>query len=264
MIPPIDLVLTDIDGTLVPEGTDEFPEKLWTLIPALAARGIRFATASGRNYSSQEKLFAPVREQMMFLCENGTVLYDGRGNLLDKSVMDRDLVAYLFEQVMACPGAEILLGAAYGSYACPKSEAFLHLVRDLKHTSVTVVRSMEEVREDICKVSALCPAGPEALNARFQKYGAPRCQTTYSADHWFDFCQRGKAEGVKSLLDRLGVDPARVMYFGDSFNDLGALRLVGHPWVRDTSAPALRDEFPNQTADVAATLEAMLRMGAAK
>ena len=44
-------------------------------IRELHRRGILFCPASGRQYTSLRKLFAPVADCCVFLCENGGVIY---------------------------------------------------------------------------------------------------------------------------------------------------------------------------------------------
>ncbi len=74
----IRLIATDLDGTLLePDGT--LPDGIFDVIEALNALGIRFAAASGRQFSNVKRLFAPVADHMDFLCENGALcVVDGQ------------------------------------------------------------------------------------------------------------------------------------------------------------------------------------------
>ena len=56
----IKLIVTDIDGTLVPDGSNTVNPKLYDQILRLRAAGIQFAAASGRQWHSIERLFEPV------------------------------------------------------------------------------------------------------------------------------------------------------------------------------------------------------------
>ena len=56
----IKLVVSDIDGTLVPEGTHNINPELFSVILELKNRGIQFAAASGRHWSSVDKAFTPI------------------------------------------------------------------------------------------------------------------------------------------------------------------------------------------------------------
>ena len=71
----IRLVCSDLDGTLLQYGKKELEGEIFDQIRALHDRGILFCPASGRQYTSLRKLFAPVADCCIFLCENGGVIY---------------------------------------------------------------------------------------------------------------------------------------------------------------------------------------------
>ena len=53
----IRLIVSDIDGTLVPEGGTYVNPEYMTVIRALLDRGVRFAAASGRQAASIDAVF---------------------------------------------------------------------------------------------------------------------------------------------------------------------------------------------------------------
>lgn len=71
----IKLICSDIDGTLLQYGKKELESEIFEQIRELHRRGILFCPASGRQYTSLRKLFAPVADCCVFLCENGGVIY---------------------------------------------------------------------------------------------------------------------------------------------------------------------------------------------
>lgn len=71
----IKLICSDIDGTLLQYGRKELEGEIFEQIRELHRRGILFCPASGRQYTSMRKLFAPVADCCVFLCENGGVIY---------------------------------------------------------------------------------------------------------------------------------------------------------------------------------------------
>ena len=56
----IRLICSDIDGTLLQYGKKELEDEIFEQIRELHRRGILFCPASGRQYTSLRKLFAPV------------------------------------------------------------------------------------------------------------------------------------------------------------------------------------------------------------
>ena len=99
----IRLIASDIDGTLLHGDQTEIDPRVFAEIDRLAAKGIRFCPASGRQYSSLRRLFKPVADQLYYVCENGAVVF-GPGNpgpLLAKTSMDRTLAEELCRDILA-------------------------------------------------------------------------------------------------------------------------------------------------------------------
>lgn len=86
----IKMVCSDLDGTLLQYGKKLIEGEIFDEIRALHDRGILFCPASGRQYTSLRKLFAPVADDCIYLCENGAVVYRG-GKVIAKTPMPRAL-----------------------------------------------------------------------------------------------------------------------------------------------------------------------------
>ena len=82
------LIVSDIDGTLLPYGATELDAGLFPLIARLRRQGVLFCPASGRQFHSLRQLFAPVAEELGFLCENGAIIY-GPGAEEDAPVLSK-------------------------------------------------------------------------------------------------------------------------------------------------------------------------------
>ncbi len=66
----IKLIASDVDGTLVEDGTFRLNPEYYDVIKELDRRGILFVAASGRQYSSMKRLFSPVLNHMDFISES--------------------------------------------------------------------------------------------------------------------------------------------------------------------------------------------------
>ena len=71
----IRLICSDIDGTLLQYGRKELEGEIFEQIRELHRRGILFCPASGRQYTSLRKLFAPVADCSVFLCETACAFF---------------------------------------------------------------------------------------------------------------------------------------------------------------------------------------------
>ena len=163
----IRLIASDIDGTLLQNGATEIPPEIFDHIHRLEKKGILFCPASGRQYTSLRRLFAPVADQVPFLCENGAVVYGpgSPGPILSKTVMDRRLAEELCAGILALPETEVLISGADVSYLCPKAPDLEDQIRWFLGNRTAVLPAPADVPEDIIKVSAYCPNGIEAAKA---------------------------------------------------------------------------------------------------
>ena len=84
----IHLIASDIDGTLLQGGQTRLDPALFDVIERLEQHGIRFAAASGRQYTNLRRLFAPVADKIDYICENGSLVISD-GSVLYKQVIDR-------------------------------------------------------------------------------------------------------------------------------------------------------------------------------
>ena len=56
-----------------------------------------------------------------------------------------------------------------------------------------------------------------------------------------------KGIGVRSICKTLDIALAGVMAFGDNYNDVSMLDIVGVPYIMDGAAAPLREKYPNHT-----------------
>ena len=67
----IKLIVADSDGTLAEDGACSLNPELLELILQLKEQGIYFVAASGRNVSSMERIFEPIRDKIFYIAGNG-------------------------------------------------------------------------------------------------------------------------------------------------------------------------------------------------
>ena len=255
----IRLVACDIDGTLLHGSETEIHPGIFDEIRRLAGLGIAFCPTSGRQYTSLRKLFAPVADELYYICENGAVIF-GPGNpgpVLDKVEMDRALCMELCRDILAVPGCEIQISGSDRSYLCPKGPEIVTIMRDIVGNNVTILASPEETPEPIVKVAAYNPAGAEFIRDALDARWSGRFRTAVSGAAWFDFNSTDKGGGLRRLCARLGVGLGEVLAFGDSGNDLPMLRAAGTAYIMSSAAPSLLALFPRRCSDVEQVLKGL-------
>lgn len=252
----ISLIACDIDGTLLRDGQTAPDPELFPQIRRLAEKGIRFCPASGRQYHSLRLLFAPVADDLLYICENGGSVYDRDQALYHHRIPRQEALA-LIRDILATPECEVLISGPDMSYLCTDNREYVEFFSKLTHNNITLVQDVEEVPDPIIKVSAYRKAGAAPLDKPFREKWGDRFQVAVSGFPWLDFNQSDKGTGLDVVCRRLGISPENVAAFGDNYNDVPILTKVGHPWLMENAAEELLRRFPNHCAGVVDILKTL-------
>ena len=104
----IRLVASDLDGTLLLNGSQKLNPEIFDLIRELNKAGIVFVAASGRQYPNLKRLFAPVADEIAYIAENGAlVLYQDQ--VLSRKTIDRNLGREILTAIQERDQCEICL-----------------------------------------------------------------------------------------------------------------------------------------------------------
>lgn len=253
----IKMICSDLDGTLLQYGRKTLEPEVFTLIEQLADRGILFCPASGRQYTSQKKLFAPVADRCAFLCENGGVLYK-EDVCIGKTPMPRALAEEIARDLWERSDGqgEVMLSGQNCAYLMERGLGMLDRIRFIGN-QYKIIRNPSDVPEEIVKVSVYLHEGVEKYADRF----VPRWQEVNCAvagPYWIDTTLANKGTGVQKLCEVLGVAPEEVLAFGDNYNDTAMLDLVGTPYIMDSAAAPLRERYPRHTPRPEDVMRALL------
>ena len=164
--------------------------------------------------------------------------------------MERERALALAHQIMDIPACEVLISGVNTSYLCPKKRDVVDHIRYFVGNNLAILPTVEDMPEDIVKVSAYCPQGAVEV----QPVLGPKWENTFhhaiAGEAWLDFNLANKGTGLRQLCKALDVKPEEVMAFGDNFNDLPMLEAAGCPYIMDNAAPELRAKFPNHCRSV--------------
>ena len=90
----IKLVASDMDGTLLNE-QGNIPSHFWEIEKNLEEKQILFCAASGRQYFNLELLFSSIKNNTIFLAENGALVIFRDKVLFENSMSKKDLKEWL-------------------------------------------------------------------------------------------------------------------------------------------------------------------------
>lgn len=249
----IKLVVSDVDGTLVPDGTFDINPEIYDVIRELKARGITFVAASGRQYASLRRLFAPVADDIYYITDNGGFVRDSCGNPWQKNPMDKELVNALVEDAWKIPEVDIMLCGMNYAYVNREDGFLFKWMRDDYQYDVKAEADLTKVDDDIVKVSLYHPVDAEtAVKEWFYDKWKDETLIASAGVYWMD-CIRAdinKGTSLKLIMDKMGISRDEVMVFGDNINDLGMLACAKYSYAIGSA----RDEVKQAAAYVADTM----------
>jgi len=221
----IKLIASDIDGTLVPDGTSEIDKRMYDVIKRLKAHGIIFAGASGRQFASMVRLFAPVSEDIYYITEGGTVVRNTK-KVFKKNVINRNLLFQMVADIKKLKDCDIMLSGLDTAYCEDKSEMF-YWMRDSYRFNIEVIGDFEtHLTDEIVKLSIYHKDNAEAIvNEWFTDKWKDRFKIASAGIMWMDVTglTADKGSSLKVLQEQLGITKEETMAFGDNLNDLGLL-----------------------------------------
>ena len=247
----IQLVASDIDGTLLLNGAKALDSEIFKLIRELHKKGILFMAASGREYTNLHNLFAPVADDIAFLCLNGCLTFY-QNECISKEIMDTTVARKLIITIQNDPNAEVLVSGEKTCYITPKNQSYYdHLTTKVKN-HVTVVDDLLNIPEPHTKISAYFKDG---VNKHYQHYTDIFDQditVQIGGKCWLDCAPKGvnKSTGFLKLLAYLNIPTENTVMFGDNDNDKQILQTCGYPISMETAVPSIYKLFPTHVNSV--------------
>ncbi|WP_223362613.1 HAD family hydrolase [Sporolactobacillus terrae] len=226
------LIATDMDSTLL-TSTSELPPDFERYVLKLRELGVDFAIASGRPLYTLSDIFSNLKEDMVFICDNGG-LVSYKGKILFNSLIDvsayQKMIRFVEDET---DGVAILCGldSAYISKKNEQYKSFLYTY----YTKITVVEDMRKLAVKADKFTIYFPgAGSKAHYDRiFKPQFVKEFSVVISGTLWIDIMNKGidKGKAMKRLGDYMHIDSSQMMAFGDTYNDAEMLQSVKYSYI---------------------------------
>ncbi|WP_307738643.1 HAD-IIB family hydrolase [uncultured Parolsenella sp.] len=258
----IRLVATDLDGTLLSGGIKRVRPEAFPLIERVCDAGALFLAASGRQYASLRRLFAPVADRIGYLCENGALVV-WQGETLVRVVMPRDIALAVCHMAMDTPHCEFIASGERCAYVLSGNQPFYDHLTKVVGNDVETVEKPEDIPEPLVKVAfQVRPEKNEEVRQDFERRFGDTCKVVTSGTEWIDVLMNGvnKGSALAVLGLVLAMPLADMAAFGDAENDREMLGAVGHPYLMDPCAPTMLDLAPRcqRSTSVEGELEHLL------
>lgn len=218
----IKLIVSDIDGTLVPTGGRLPSPELTKILTKYLDAGTVIALASGRPLSGLINLFPTLKSRLVYVCCNGAYIVQGSKTIsISPLASGRDFKALI----------RILRGLHY-NFMVDTTETTLmetSVSDEVYHTitesgiQVKIVPDITKAPLTALKVTVSCLENPMELLSHPQ-IAQLRNQYTLvvTAEHYFDIIRKDvdKGSAVRELQRRFLIRPEETIVFGDAMNDV--------------------------------------------
>lgn len=257
----VKLIASDIDGTLLTGEIREISEKTIQLIEKLNKEGIVFVAASGRTYSNLKRLFAPVCDDIMYICENGA-LVKYKNETLFKAVFEADVASDIIDGILKKDNCEVLISGENTSYLIPKEDSFVDHMKNFVKNDVTVVSKFEDIKEPILKISVYNKFGVDDVCDYFDSKWNAVAQCTVSGKCWQDFVPPNvdKGSALELIQKKYCIESDVTMCFGDNYNDLTMFEKAHFSYAMSTAKSEIRARARYVTMSVESILSDVEKM----
>ena len=255
----IKLVLSDMDGTLLPKGGEHVSYRTVTAVRELVEAGVRFAPATGRQAYELDQRFFGVREcYQTAIAANGKRVYVD-GELRYEVLMDRDVLLRVEHALSEVPNAFLVVEPADNPTGKRPWPCVGARKGDADWFGKTVGFPAEAVEtlpdEGFVSAEVACAGSDRQYEELIDRLRAlaPECDFVTSQTHWCDILPKGanKGSALMVLLKELGISADEAVFFGDMENDLALMELVPDSVAVANATPAAAEAARWHVGDVA-------------
>lgn len=255
----IKFIASDLDGTLLQNGAQSLKPEIFELILKLKEKGIHFIAASGRRYNSIRHLFEPIKDDISYVTENGSLcIHDHQ--VISRGEIDRELGLRILDSLKDYPTCDCFVSCESSGYTTSKNPKFLDHTRNILNFDITTIDNWSDIQEPFLKIAMCDFNGTEKMAPFFIERFSKEIKVVTAANAWVDFIapNANKATGLSSLLEHLNLDPKDGIAFGDQQNDVEMLQLIGTSYAMADAVPEVARHATHVTDSVEEVLRKIL------
>ncbi len=229
------LAVSDVDGTLVAEGSKAFSHEFDSLVSLIIQKKIPFTIASGRSPEQLEPMEKLFHINLPVIAYNGALIMQGKKEIFNSFLNASELKEAILKGDEI--GLSILMGIGYHEYTFRKNDYIVHHEKDYGwfHSEY----DFATLGWENTKFNKILFFDYEG----FKNGSAGKADIVYNIllkmqDHmqilrYDEYCVEvmpkgvNKASGIQELSKKLHLDMAQIIAFGDSDNDLEMLTECG-------------------------------------
>lgn len=238
----VKLIAADMDGTLLDSNKNLSPY-LFDLIKKLKEKDVKFAIASGRQYFNLLENFADIKEELIYISDNGSIVYN-KGKSIYVDEINKAEVKKVLKEIRQGEGMYPILCGVESAYVENNNEVFLENAR-MYYAKLEMVEDLMDIldKDKICKLAVFDEVNAEK-NAfeLLQKYNESLI-VCLSGHNWVDLMNPGvnKGEAIKIIQENYNISYDETMAFGDYLNDYEMMQSCKYSYAMENAHPQLKE-----------------------
>ncbi|MDR5736909.1 MULTISPECIES: Cof-type HAD-IIB family hydrolase [unclassified Caballeronia] len=241
------VIATDLDGTLLNSDHQLDPFTAQTL-RTLASRGVPVIIATGRHYRDVAGIRDLLGVDAYLITSNGARVHaPGDENIYSRDLAPAFVRRLVQPDVVGEHGRVIVNLFADDAWLIDRHAPELLVFHQDSGFKYEVMNLREHDGENIAKVLYIGePADLAYTAANLKREFGDSLYVTYSLPDCLEVMTSDVSKGraLRYVLERLDIDPAQCVAFGDNMNDIDLLETAGHPFMMNNANPDLIARLP--------------------
>lgn len=228
-----------MDGTLL-NSNHEVSNRFFELFEELKSRSIIFVAASGRQYNSiVDKLYS-IKEDIVFVAENGGYVLHKDKELL-ATMLPKNKRSIVLEALGQLEKIHPVLCGKQKAYLTGDSNEFADLLKQY-YSAFEIVDDLTAVDTEILKIAVYHFESSERFIYPAVKHLEGDLKVKVSGANWVDISSPNANKGfaLQRLQKMYDITPAETMVFGDYNNDLEMLALADFSFAMENAHPNVK------------------------
>ena len=214
----IKLIITDMDGTLL-DNSSNINNEFWELYKEIKKRNIIFSVASGRQYFSIKDKFESIKDEIIFIAENGAYVIFNDNEILSNT-LNKNEVDLLLDIIKQIPDVKLVVYGKKTAYTNVKEESFFEESKDFLK-KYEIVDNFDDIHDKIFKFALYHQIDAEKNIYPYLKNIEAQFKILIAQKKWIDIMRMDTDKGyaLQKIQQKFNISKNETMAFGDYLND---------------------------------------------
>lgn len=225
----IKLIATDMDGTLL-DSEKRMPKDFFDWIKEHDK--VKFVIASGRQYYALKRDFVPVHERLIYIAENGALIFH-HDEIIFYDEIAKDDVRACLDIINKMPYAKAVPCGAKSAYIENPDEHEWKVCSMFCEKLIKTDDMDKAIEDDIIVKIAIYYRNSDAEKHVDEFSDLPdNLARVLSGVSWIDISTKTASKGaaMMAIQEKYGINSEECMAFGDYFNDVELLQACGESY----------------------------------